>query len=123
VPSRASAEANRPTTRVNAKAIFDTYIAPKASRPIHELFSEGGSGQLSRAELHGKVRQLNLHSPRSQRHLYDGVLDACLAALEAGCMHDFLKSSHYDYVSELRLKETRNLSMDFFQLRRNIGEG
>ena len=40
-----------------------------------------------------------------------------------GCLRDFLASSHYSYINELRLKEATYLSVGYFQVTRMLGEG
>ena len=47
----------------------------------------------------------------------------CLDALEAGCLKRFLHSAQYAYVHELRVKASHDLSVDYFQVLRKLGEG
>ena len=58
-----------------------------------------------------------------QRHVYDNLLGRCLRDLEAGCLRAFLRSEHYAYVNELRQKEETDWSLNFFQVKRKLGEG
>ena len=68
----------------------------------------------------GRADALSAHE---LRHVYDPLLEACLDALEARCLPDFVRSRHYDYVRELRAQEREPPSHEHFQVIRKLGEG
>ena len=61
--------------------------------------------------------------PQSWRHLYDEAMEACLKAIEQTCLKKFLGSRHYQYVLNLKAKESTNPTMDYFQVQRTLGKG
>ena len=62
-------------------------------------------------------------TPLELRHVYDGMLATALEALETHCLRDFLRSRHYEYINEIRSKQTRTPTHDSFRVVRRVGGG
>lgn len=58
-----------------------------------------------------------------QRHLYDQTLTWIYDVLESALLNEFILSSHYDYILNLKYKEESPVSLDYFKVERLLGRG
>ena len=57
------------------------------------------------------------------RHLYDAILSSCYKSLEVGILNKFIRSRHYDYILNLKLKQSRVVGLDYFRVLGVRGKG
>ena len=103
-------EANPAAVHATLRTIYEQYIGPAGAVQTRRLFTQTREALLSELEAPA--------APHVQRHLYDSALATCLEVLEAGCLRGFLRSPQYDYIHDLRRKESMPLSLAYFQVQR-----
>ena len=57
------------------------------------------------------------------RHVFDGLASLALGVLEARCLEGFINSLFYDYVLELKMKESEQIGLEHVRIERLLGEG
>jgi len=128
-------------------SIFDSFIKIGAEHPIEWMFMPSKGHQTSTAQ-HGQrsamktmsilttIRSkhvqhqlsIKVHSQqrlraKEVRHSFDPLVPTAYQALESELLHKFVLSAHYEYILNLRLKESVLVNLDYFQVRRVLGQG
>ena len=128
---------------------YQTFIAPDAKRSIAQFFVENNNGagaisngntvgsplksSISGASVIKTVRSKCLEtlgpsdsagrSPQDLRHLFDAVITAAYRSLQTRLLNKFIRSTHYDYILNLKYKESEFVSLDHFYIGGFLGEG
>lgn len=101
----------------HAVALNAKYLGPRATRPV-TCVSARLLGQLEE-----KLKRAAKLPPRELRRVFDVVAQVCVKSVEGGCLADFLVSPQYNYVLQLRAKETHVPAMEDFKAMRVLGQG
>ena len=101
----------------HAVELHAKYLGARAKRPV-TCVSAKLLGQLEE-KLKGAAKL----PPKELRRIFDVVAQVCVKSVEGGCLTDFLASPHYNYVLQLKAKETHVPAMEDFKAMRVLGQG
>ena len=93
------------------------YLGARAKRPV-SCVSARLLGQLDE-----KLKAAATLPPKELRRIFDVVAQVCVKSVEAACFGDFLSSPHYNYVLQLKARETHVPAMEDFKAMRVLGQG
>jgi len=100
------------------KAIYANFAADNAPRLISSI---PRTIRMKMADALTMTRQFP--DGRIIRHVYDEPMALAMSALEQRVLSDFISSSHYHYVLELKAKELQPVTVDYFKVVRMLGKG